>query len=104
MPGAHGGRSRLIKPSPSWTIAPLRLVRAFGHCLVTRMYSDRVSTSRLRHDPVKGGCMCPLKTDLEVDEHHVSASSCYKEGQGIVTRLCLGAKVCLVLKVISCGL
>lgn len=48
--------------------------------------------------------MCLLKTDLELDEHHASASPCYKEGQSIVTRPCVGAKVCLVLKATSCGL
>lgn len=59
------------------------------------MYSDRVSTSRLRRDLGKGGCTCPLKIDLGLNEHHAFASSCYKEGQGIVTRPYLGAKVCL---------
>lgn len=111
MPGAHGGRWRLIKLSPSWSVAPLRLVRAVGHCLfyhclLGRMYSDsdRVSTSRLRHDLVKGGCMCPLKTELELNKHHASASLCCKEGQGIVARPYLGAKLCLGLKAIYCGL
>lgn len=48
--------------------------------------------------------MCPLKTDLELNEHHASASPCYNEGQGIATRPYLGAKVCLGLKAIYYGL
>jgi len=48
--------------------------------------------------------MCLLKTDLDHNEHHVSASPCYDEGQGIVTRPYLGPKVCLGLKAMYCGL
>lgn len=67
------------------------------------MYSDKVSTSRLRRDLVKGGCTCPLKTDLELNEHYVSTRLCYKEGQDLVTRPYLGAKVCLGWKAIYYG-
>lgn len=41
--------------------------------------------------------MCPLNTDLELNEYHASASPCYEEGQGIMTRPSLRAKVCLGL-------